>query len=215
MRCYSHLSGDEREQIGLGKALGRSIGAIAQTIGCSKSTVWPDLSRKQVADWDRRLTPPEPIAQAACADRKRPSVTDSLLSTGSPKGGPASKLGWLKGGNEPGLRPLGRETTPSSTGPRNRPGSYGVISRAGTNAAARADRDLGKIPSRIASPSTNGPRRRRQNRWRPLGVDLIISKRTRPVLVLHERKSRVAQVARLAGKTDAKTISIMLAVLSN
>jgi hypothetical protein len=35
------------------------------------------------------------------------------------------------------------------------------------------------------------------------------------VLVLHERKSRVAQVARLAGKTDAKTISIMLAVLSN
>jgi hypothetical protein len=38
------------------------------------------------------------------------------------------------------------------------PISYGVISRAGTNAAARADRDLRKTPSRIASPSTNGPR---------------------------------------------------------
>ena len=33
MRCYSHLSDDEREQIGLAKALGHSIGAIAQAIG--------------------------------------------------------------------------------------------------------------------------------------------------------------------------------------
>jgi hypothetical protein len=33
MRCYSHLSDDEREQISLSKALGHSIGAIAQAIG--------------------------------------------------------------------------------------------------------------------------------------------------------------------------------------
>ena len=33
MRCYSHLSDDEREQIGLAKALGHSIGAIEQAIG--------------------------------------------------------------------------------------------------------------------------------------------------------------------------------------
>jgi IS30 family transposase len=33
--------------------------------------------------------------------------------------------------------------------------------------------------------------------------DLIICKRTRPVLVLHERKSRVALAARLTGKTAA------------
>src|SRR4051812_30115162 len=38
--------------------------------------------------------------------------------------------------------------------------------------------------------------------------DLIIGKRARPVLVLHERKSRVT----LAGKTAAETISVMLAV---
>ena len=52
---------------------------------------------------------------------------------------------------------VARRSTPSSTGRRNRPSSYGVTSRAITNAAARADRDLRKIPSRIASPSTNGP----------------------------------------------------------
>ena len=42
--------------------------------------------------------------------------------------------------------------------------------------------------------------------------DLIICKRTRPVLVLHERKSRVTLAARLTRKTAAETISVMLAV---
>ena len=42
--------------------------------------------------------------------------------------------------------------------------------------------------------------------------DLIICKCTRPVLVLHERKSRVTLAARLTGKTAAETISVMLAV---
>jgi NAD dependent epimerase/dehydratase family len=41
--------------------------------------------------------------------------------------------------------------------------------------------------------------------------DLIICKRTRPVLVLHERKSRLTLAVRLAGKTAAETISVMLA----
>ena len=45
MRCYSHLSDDEREQIGLAKALGHSIGAIARAIGRSKSTISRELSR--------------------------------------------------------------------------------------------------------------------------------------------------------------------------
>jgi IS30 family transposase len=44
--------------------------------------------------------------------------------------------------------------------------------------------------------------------------DLIICKRTRPVLVLHERKSRLTLAARLAGKTAAETISVMLAVFA-
>ena len=42
--------------------------------------------------------------------------------------------------------------------------------------------------------------------------DLIICKCTRPVLVLHERKSRVTLAARLTGKSAAETISAMLAV---
>ena len=47
---------------------------------------------------------------------------------------------------------------PSSIGQPKGPSSCGVISRVVTNAAGHADRELRKIPSRIASPSTNGPR---------------------------------------------------------
>jgi IS30 family transposase len=48
MRCYSHLSDDEREQIGFAKALGHSIGAIAQAIGRPKSTISRELSRNKL-----------------------------------------------------------------------------------------------------------------------------------------------------------------------
>jgi hypothetical protein len=46
-------------------------------------------------------------------------------------------------------------------------------------------------------------------------ADLIICKRTRPVLVLHERKSRLTLAARLAGKTAAETISHACRLRSN
>ena len=61
MRCYSHLSDDEREQIGLAKALGHSIGAIAQAIGRPKSTVCANSPATGCrAGATRRFTPPEP-----------------------------------------------------------------------------------------------------------------------------------------------------------
>jgi IS30 family transposase len=45
---HSHLSDDEREQIGLAKALGHSIGAIARAIGRPKSTISRELSRNKL-----------------------------------------------------------------------------------------------------------------------------------------------------------------------
>ena len=48
MRCYSHLSDDERGQIGLARTLGHSIGAIAQAIGRPKSTISRELSRNKL-----------------------------------------------------------------------------------------------------------------------------------------------------------------------
>ena len=162
MRCYSHLSDDEREQIGLAKALGHSIGAIAQAIGRPKSTVWRELCRNRLPSG--RYSPLH-AAGAHQLRRRREAGSKEIepygpsLSTGSEKGGPRSKFqAGSRAETNLACGPwVARRSTPSSTGQRNRPSSYGVTSRAITNAAARADRDLRKIPSRIASPSTNGP----------------------------------------------------------
>ena len=146
MRCYSHLSDDEREQIGLAKAVGHSIGAIAKAIGRPKSTVSRELLRNRLPSG--RYSPLH-AAGAYQLRRRREALIerDRALRT------------FVVDRLAEGWTPEQISGTRSSTGQPNRPSSYGVISRAVTNAAARAGRDLREIPSRIASPSTNGPRR--------------------------------------------------------
>ena len=39
MQSYSHLSEDERDQIGVLRAAGRSMGAIARALGRAKATI--------------------------------------------------------------------------------------------------------------------------------------------------------------------------------
>jgi hypothetical protein len=82
------------------------------------------------------------------------------LSTASRKDGPPSKFqaGRKEETNVVCGPWVARPSTPSSARQLNSPSSCGVILRVVTNAAVRADRDLRKMRSRIASPSTNGPR---------------------------------------------------------
>ena len=62
MGGYSHLSDDEREQIGLLKVLGHSIDAIARAIRRPKSTISRELRAIGCpAGATRRFTPPELI----------------------------------------------------------------------------------------------------------------------------------------------------------
>ena len=160
MRCYSHLSDDEREQIGLAKAVGHSIGAIAKAIGRPKSTVSRELSRNKLPSG--RYSPLHAAGAYQLRRRRearierdralRTFVVDRLAEGWTPE----QISGWLKGGNEPRLRAVGCETIYAFI---YRAAQQAEHSRAITDAAARADRDLRKIPSRIASPSTNGPRR--------------------------------------------------------
>ena len=114
MRCYSHLSDDEREQIALAKALGHSIGAIAQAIGRPKSTVWRELSRNRLPSG--RYSPLHAAGAYQLRRRRearierdralRTFVVDRLAEGWTPE----QISGWLKGGNEPGLRAVGCET---------------------------------------------------------------------------------------------------------
>ena len=45
MRSYSHLSEDERDQLGVLRAAGRSIGAIARALCRAKTTISRELQR--------------------------------------------------------------------------------------------------------------------------------------------------------------------------
>ena len=119
MGCYSHLSDDEREQIGLAKAFGHSIGAIAQAIGRPKSTVWRELCRNRLPSG--RYSPLHAAGAYQLRRRRearierdralRTFVVDRLAEGWTPE----QISGWLKGGNEPRLRAVG---WPSSTGQR-------------------------------------------------------------------------------------------------
>src|SRR4030081_1496675 len=102
-RCYSHLSDDEREQIGLLKALGQSIGVIAKSIRRPKSTVSRALSRHTLP---RGPYPPCPVAGAYQLRRRREALIekDRALRTFvlDPLGEgwtPEQIPGWRKPGN--------------------------------------------------------------------------------------------------------------------
>ena len=129
---------------------------------------------------------------------------------------PEQIAGWLKAGNERRLRAVGCETI------------YAFIYRAAQKAEqlwryltrrhkrrrprrSRPSRDTIKDRVSIHERPENIDARTEAGHWEG---DLIICKRTRPVLVLHERKSRVTLAARLVGKTAAETISVMLAVFA-
>ena len=79
MRGYSHLSDDEREQIGLLKVLGHSIGAIARAIRRPKSTISRELSRNRLSSG--RYSPLHAagayqLRRRRELDRERPSLAE-------------------------------------------------------------------------------------------------------------------------------------------
>ena len=121
---------------------------------------------------------------------------------------------WLKSDNEPRLRAICCETISTfiyRTGQRAE-ALWRYLTRHHKRRSPRRARPSGE-PSRIERRSVI-VRRALKAAARPTiwEGDLIICKCTRPVLVLHECKSRVTLAARLTGETVAETISATLAV---
>ena len=220
MRPYFHLSDAERDQIAVLRASGQSIGAIARALGREKSTVARELRRNALPSG--RYSPVH-AAGAYLLRRMREAilekdpalhafVRDRLAEGWTPE----QISGWLRAGNERRLRALGCETI------------YAFIYRARQKSEELwrylTRRHKRRRPRR-ARPSRDTIRDRLSIHDRPKTVDtraetghwegdLIICKRTRPILVLHERKSRVTLATRLTGKTAAEAISVMLAVFA-
>ena len=153
MRGYSHLSDDEREQIGLLKVLGHSIGAIARAIRRPKSTISRELSRNRLPSG--RYSPLHAAGAYQLRRRRealiekdralRSFVLDRLAEGWTPE----QIAGWLKAGNERRLRAVGCETIYANDLPHHPKGMslFMCSSHAtATNAAVPRDRDLREIP---------------------------------------------------------------------
>jgi transposase, IS30 family len=214
----THLRLEERERLAAFRAAGLSLRAIAARLGRAASTVSRELRRNALPKGGYL-----PVHAEGCylERRQRPAVLERderlgrfvrerLLEGWTPE----QIAGWLKRGEERGLRPVSFETI------------YAFIHRAGQKAERLwrlLPRGRAKRGRRRARQPRNVIAERRSIDDRPEGVegrqeaghwegDLLICRRTRPVLVVKERKTRFVLAARLAGKSAAETVAIMMAV---
>ena len=218
MGSYRHLSWEDREEIAVLRAAGHSNAGIAAALGRSPSTISRELRRNaldtgrysaQTAD-GAYLLRRQRSAILERDERLARFVRDRLAEGWSPE----QISGWLKSGAEPGLCALAMETI------------YAFIYRARQKAEelwrtltrrrrtrrplrARASRDTIKDRVSIHERPRNVADRSEVGHWEG---DLIICQRTRPILVLHERKTRVTLAARLTGKSAAETASVIMAI---
>jgi len=219
MGCYRHLTRDNRDEIAVLRAAGGSLRAIAAAIGKAPSTISRDLKRNaldsgryaaHVADGSYMARRQRP-ALLECDKRLAGFVRDRLTEGWSPQ----QISGWLQSGAEVGLRAVAMETI------------YAFLHRAGQKAeqlwrflarrhkrrrkpAARPSRDTIKDRVSIHERPETVNDRSEIGHWEG---DLVICQRTRPVLVLHERKTRLTLAARLTGKGAAETASVIMAIL--
>jgi transposase, IS30 family len=217
MPGYAHLTADERDRIAELKADGASLRAIGLALGRAASTISRELRRNaldsgayrpQVADGAYMLR-----RQRAAVLETETKLADYVTARLSEGWTPEQIAGRLRLGIESGLRAVCTETI------------YGWIYRAGQkterlwrfltrrharrrkpNARASRDRIAEKTP--LSQRSGDADARATVGHWE---ADLVICRRSRPVLVLHERKTRITLMARLAGKTAAETVAAMMA----
>src|SRR4051794_29292233 len=214
----THLELEERERLAALKAEGLSLRAIARALGRAASTVSRELRRNALPKGGYL-----PVHAEGChlARRQRPAVLERderlgrfvrerLLEGWTPE----QIAGWLKRGEERGLRPVSTETV------------YAFVHRAGQKAEKLwklLPRGRARRGRRRARQPRSAIAERRSIHDRPEDVqerkeaghcegDLLIGKRTRPVLVLKERKTRFVLAARLVGKSAAETVAVMMAV---
>jgi transposase, IS30 family len=214
----THLRLEERERLATFKAEGLSLRAIAARLGRAASTISRELRRNALPRGGYL-----PVRAEGCylERRQRPAVLERDAKLGRfvrerllEGWTPEQIAGWLKRGEGRGLRAVPLETI------------HAFIHRA----SQRAER-LWKLPprgrakrgrSRARQPSSTIAGRRSIHD-RPEDIqgrgeaghwegDLLICKRARPVLVLKERKTRLVLAARLAGKSAAETVAVMMAV---
>src|SRR4051794_30410235 len=215
----THLELEERERRAALKAEGLSLRAIARALGRAASTISRELRRNALPKGGYL-----PVHAEGCylARRQRQAVLERDAKLGRfvrerlPEGWtPEQIAGWLRRGEERGLGRVSVETIYAFI---HRPGQKGEkLWKLLPRGRARRGRRRARPPrSTIAGRRSIHDRpadvqeRKDPGHWEG---DLLICRRTRPVLILKERKTRLVLAARLAGKSAAATVTIMMAGL--
>src|SRR3954453_1431382 len=213
----THLELEERERLAAPEAEGLSLRAIARQLARAASTISRELRRNALPKGGYR-----PVHAEGChlEGRQRPAVLERAERLGrfAPRGllegwTPEQIAGWLERGEARGPRPVSLETI------------YAFIHRPrqkGEKLWQLLPRGRARRGRRRARPPRSTIAGRRSIHDRPADVqerkdpghwegDLLICRRTRPVLVLKERKTRLVLAARLAGKSAAETVAGLMA----
>jgi len=218
MGKYRHLTPEDREQIAIMRAAGWTNGAIASSIGKSPSTISRELHRNSLDSGRYSAN----VADGAYMERRQRSALlelDATLATFirqrlSEAWSPQQISGWLRSGSEPGLRTVTMETIYSFIyrAEQKTEEMWRYLARRRKKRRAlrnRPARDMIKNRVSIHDRPESVDDRSELGHWEG---DLIICQRTRPVLILHERKTRVTLAARLTGKGAAETASVIMAI---
>src|SRR3954470_11154986 len=224
----THLELEERERLAVLKAEGLSLRAIAARLGRAASTVSRELRRNALPRGGYLPVPAPggaslPVHAQGCyrERRQRPAilerdaklgrfVRERLLEGWTPE----QIAGWLKRGEERGLGRVSVETIHALVHPPGQKGEklWKLLPRGRARRGRRRARQprstiAGRRSVHDRPESVEG--REEAGHWEG---DLLICKRTRPVLVLKERKTRFVLAARLAGKSAAETVAVLMAV---
>src|SRR3954465_12323002 len=206
----THLELEERERLAALKAEGLSLRAIARQLGRAASTVSRELRRNALPRGGYL-----PVHAEGCYRERRQRqailerdaklgrfVRERLLEGWTPE----QIAGWLERGEERGLGRVSVETIHAFI---HRPGQKGeklwkLLPRGRAKRGRRRARQArGTIAGRrsVHDRPADVQERKDAGHWEG---DLLICKRTRPVLVLKERKTRLVVRGRRAAKSPAK-----------
>lgn len=219
MPGYPHLTRSERDQIAELKAQGLGPTAIGVAIGRDKSTISRELSRNSHADGTYRPVFAEGSyrfrrqrdAILEKDERLRRFVLDRLVENWTPE----QIAGWLRRGVEIGLQSVSTETIYAFIfrAKQRAEKLWRYLTRRKASRGRRARRSKDKITGKthISQRSEAANMRQEPGHWEG---DLVICRHNRPLLVLHERKTRLTIMTRLASKSASETITAITDILT-
>jgi IS30 family transposase len=216
MSRYKHFSYCERVELARMHHQGASIAAMVEQLGRPRSSIEREIAR----NGNKGGTYNADTAQRRYeARRKRGSILDKIAELGAfvidqlhENWTPEQIAGWLKAGNEKALPYVSHETIYAwlYEPAQKAAGLWKLLPRRRATRrpqVARKPRSLIANRKSVHDRPGNVDDRSQSGHW--VG-DLMICTRTRPVLVLKERKSRFVIIARLKSKNAEDTARVIM-----